>query len=238
MEDTGKNETEPHAASGKANDGGQKHPKFFPNPIRWFRSLSDAEKIQAMILVVTLVYVGSSISQCRLMSQSFEISERAVIAFKIRELAPMSRDQPMTFTIYIENIGHNVATNVTPVVNRDFQPKGVESEFPMPRTYEREQPVAPGSERAWPVTLDVLAEELKKERVERIDDGRENLYVYGIVRYNNGFRLDCAAFCYRFKPPIGAPTVVVCERPPIERCKEALWNSAILFERTPSSDGR
>ena len=182
--------------------------------VGWCSRLTDSERIQALILVVTTIYVIVAGLQWTTMQHAFRISERArVIVNRARKPPDLAPGTLITFTVYAQNVGRMTATHAWTRTNYEIGTKADPSRYPLPDAQPRNVQIEPGEKNAWRLTIDVPAEPLDPETVADIDDSDKWLRIYGVLHYWDGFEDQCTFFCFQFLGPVSDPRLIHCERP-------------------------
>lgn len=161
------------------------------------------------LLLVTSIYAVVSFFQWKVSRDSFQASRAAALAFDMGGLAAIAPGEMETFTLLIENVGHLGASPIGTQFEHEIVDKDVRPALRLPPMHWSHGTIGPRQHVGY--TFDIPGGKLDAATVASIDDGRRVAYVYGVVKYGDGFRRQCAEFCFSVKPPVSHPTLLGCD---------------------------
>ncbi len=159
------------------------------HPIQWWKSLSQGERAQYLMLATTIIYSIFSGGQWWEVRKATQITQAAKLVIRDINIGDISSETGFTVTVDVQNIGNREASQIAIVASGAAI--GIDNDRPY-----LDQPdfkansiftfVAPGDKWTWTYipSRRVGTEELKWV-TER--DGGRWLYVYGVFRYLDGF---------------------------------------------------
>jgi hypothetical protein len=232
--------SEPETGANKSDD--EQHDTNGAVPSRlwawWYEWVTDpsGNAFQAIIAIATVVYAFYSAAQWGITRQALEASEAARLVMLTVAPGDISSPTGFTVTMEIQNIGRSEAFEITPLLHDVAIGRGDERPtFNVPNysavCWGAAMP--PGDVYVWTwIPQRILTPKEVSAVSER--EGGAWLYLYGTLRYYNGFSVAYLPFCWRYiHPDRWAADAVFKRRNKTEEEAEAKKESPFSVQSCP-----
>ncbi|MFI5395546.1 MAG: hypothetical protein ACHQ9S_08435 [Candidatus Binatia bacterium] len=156
--------------------------------------------IQGCLLLTTISYTCASCDQRKTMQRELELSTAGTVVPALQKPRGLEPGVTDTITLVLKNIGKLNARDVTPRFSHEFAKQGEFPAFRMPRIERRPLTIFPSQSIV--SSYDIPGEELTKQVIDEVHTNKRLLYIFGAVRYYDGFGDQCVSFCWTLIPPV------------------------------------